>query len=80
MLLGETFPSAGVGKKGVEASERPLALDERVARHIREALKMSGGKVEGTGGAAQLLGLNPSTLRNKMRKLKIPYGRKKARE
>ena len=39
---------------------------------------MSGGKVEGTGGAAQLLGLNPSTLRNKNEKIEDSLWEKKS--
>ncbi|MFY9399638.1 MAG: helix-turn-helix domain-containing protein, partial [Desulfomonilia bacterium] len=31
--------------------------------------------VKGKGGAAELLGVNPSTLRHRMRALGIPYGR-----
>jgi DNA-binding protein Fis len=34
--------------------------------------------VEGKEGAAELLGVNPGTLRHRMRKLKIPFGRKSA--
>jgi hypothetical protein len=37
-----------------------------IARHIRQALQMAGGKIDGPGGAAQLLGLHPNTLRTKM--------------
>ncbi len=50
-------------------------LDEAMAEYIRQAMKISEGKVEGPGGAAERLGLNPSTLRARMRKLKIPFGR-----
>lgn len=50
-------------------------LDEVVARHIRKALEQTDGRVEGAGGAAELLGVHPSTLRSKMRKLLVPYGR-----
>jgi len=50
-------------------------LDEMVAHHIRMALEHTGGKIEGDKGAAQLLGLHPSTLRGRMKKLGIPYGR-----
>ncbi len=71
------LPLEGKENEVVEGSERPPVLEELVARHIRQVLKITGGKVEGDEGAAQLLGLNPSTLRNKMRKLKIPYGRGK---
>jgi transcriptional regulator with GAF, ATPase, and Fis domain len=41
------------------------------ARHIKEALKITKGRVHGPEGAAQLLGLNPSTLRHRMRRLGI---------
>ncbi len=51
-------------------------LDEMTVRHIRQALEMAGGKINGPGGAAQILGLHPNTLRNRMNKLGIPYGRK----
>ena len=51
-------------------------LDEMTVRHIREALAMFGGKINRPGGAAQLLGLHPNTLRTKMNKLGIPYGRR----
>lgn len=36
-------------------------------------MKASGGKVHGKNGAAERLGINPGTLRHKMRKLGIPY-------
>ncbi|MBG0777296.1 MAG: sigma 54-interacting transcriptional regulator [Desulfovibrionaceae bacterium] len=51
-------------------------LAEATAQHIAEALEIASGRVEGPGGAAQLLGLHPSTLRNKMRRLDVPFGRK----
>jgi len=53
-----------------------LSLDEINARHIRRALEMAGGKINGPGGAGQILGLNPNTLRKRMNKLGIPYGRR----
>jgi DNA-binding NtrC family response regulator len=52
-------------------SEEVLPFDEAVAQMIRNALKLSNGKVIGAGGAAERLGLHPSTLRGKMRKLNI---------
>jgi transcriptional regulator with GAF, ATPase, and Fis domain len=48
-----------------------LTLDEAMARQIRQALQRCNGKVSGPGGAAQLLGINPNTLRSRMRKLGI---------
>ena len=51
-------------------------LDEVVSRHIRKVLTKVQGKVNGPDGAAATLGINPSTLRNRMKKLGIDYGRK----
>ncbi len=52
-----------------------LTLDDAVSLHIQRALKLSEGKVEGTDGAARRLGVHPSTLRGKMRKLGVAYGK-----
>ncbi len=52
-------------------------LDEVNMRHIRKALKKTDGKISGPDGAAKLLGINPTTLRNRMIKLGIVYERKK---
>ncbi len=46
-------------------------LDEVIVRHIRFVLDKTDGKVHGPGGAAELLDVNPSTLRNRMKKLGI---------
>jgi transcriptional regulator with GAF, ATPase, and Fis domain len=54
-----------------------MKLDDVQSIHIRRTLKGAKGKVSGPGGAADLLGVNPSTLRKKMKKLGIPYGKKK---
>jgi formate hydrogenlyase transcriptional activator len=61
------------------AQDTPLRLDELISRHIRRVLEMTKGRVHGKGGAAEVLGINPSTLRNRMNQLGIPYGRKSAR-
>ena len=50
-------------------------LDEVIADQIKETLKATKGKVGGSNGAAAILGVNPSTLRNKMDKLGIAYGK-----
>jgi len=50
-------------------------LDQMVIRHIRFALRKTGGRIHGPDGAAQLLGVNASTLRNRMKKLGILSGR-----
>ena len=51
-------------------------MEDMIKKHIRQALLSSAGRVEGKKGAAELLGMNPGTLRQKMRKLGIPFGRK----
>jgi transcriptional regulator with GAF, ATPase, and Fis domain len=45
---------------------KPLVDIER--GHILQALEKAGWRVEGEKGAAAILGLNPSTLRSRMRK------------
>jgi transcriptional regulator with GAF, ATPase, and Fis domain len=69
--------SASAGKTAATAAEdqRFCSLDEAISAHIRRAMDRCGGRVEGPGGAAQQLGLHPSTLRGRMRKLGIPHGR-----
>jgi transcriptional regulator with GAF, ATPase, and Fis domain len=73
-------PKIPVGRDAVRDTGRNrtvLSLDEINAQHIRQALETAGGKINGSGGAAQILGLHPNTLRSRMIKLGIPYGRKK---
>ncbi len=53
--------------------DQPLDLDTATARHIRRVLEMTGGKIHGPGGAGELLGVNPNTLRSKMKRLGIPF-------
>ena len=43
-------------------------LDQVIAAHIEQALRATGGRVDGPHGAAHLLRVNPSTLRAKLRK------------
>ncbi len=68
----------GASKKMTEKPDLPdedsLALDNVISRHIMRVLEMTGGRVGGPNGAAKLLQLNPSTFRQKMRKLHIPFG------
>jgi transcriptional regulator with GAF, ATPase, and Fis domain len=55
--------------------EKTLKLDAVVSGHIRRVLEITQGRVGGEKGAANLLQINPSTLRKRMRKLGIPFGR-----
>lgn len=49
------------------------SLDDAMALHIEDALKHTKGRIEGPHGAARLLGINPHTLRARMRKLKVDW-------
>jgi transcriptional regulator with GAF, ATPase, and Fis domain len=57
-------------------SEPPrMTLDAAMARHIEQALVRTHGRIEGPDGAAELLDINPHTLRARMRKLGIDWRR-----
>jgi transcriptional regulator with GAF, ATPase, and Fis domain len=60
---------------GAEAPAELLPLDAAAARHIERALLRTRGRVEGPHGAARLLGINPHTLRARMRKLGVDWRR-----
>ena len=68
-------PSSSGHAAASAADEYPLDLDAVIGRHIRRVLGMTGGKIHGPGGAGELLGVNPNTLRYKMTKLGIPFRR-----
>ena len=78
-----TFDDLGETKTGAPPvpglQVKTLRLDAVISAHIRRVLEMTDGKVHGKGGAAELLGINPSTLRYRMNQLGIPYGRKSSR-
>ena len=70
MVSGEptvTLPSAS--RQPDEASDDSLRAVEK--RHIEATLEGAAGRIEGADGAAARLGLAPSTLRARMRKLGI---------
>jgi len=54
-----------------EARDDGKALGEREHDYILQVLQKTGWRIEGETGAAVILGLNPSTLRGKMRKYGI---------
>jgi DNA-binding NtrC family response regulator len=69
----------GIGEQSqtiAQSSEKVLSttdLDSVVSSHIKKILKQTKGRIHGSGGAAELLGINASTLRNRMNKLGIRY-------
>jgi PAS domain S-box-containing protein len=48
-----------------------LTLEEEERKHILKALEKTNWQIHGSKGAATLLGINPSTLRSRMKKLGI---------
>jgi transcriptional regulator with GAF, ATPase, and Fis domain len=71
--------SQGAGLRILDRFVNPLKADDPEAQdckgladmerdHILQALEKSGWRIEGKKGAATMLGINPSTLRGRMRK------------
>jgi len=60
-------PSSDVGREIL----KPVSLDEAMAQHIRKVIEFAKGRINGKGGAAELLRINPSTLRSRMEKLGV---------
>ena len=52
-----------------EGNNGVLSMDEVQRRHILKVLETAGGRIRGPGGAAELLGLKPTTLRSRMQRL-----------
>ena len=59
-----------------EKSGRLLTLDQAMRQHIEAALHSTNGKIQGKDGAAALLNIHSNTLRSRMKKIGIPFGRK----
>jgi len=75
-LLHAESNSEAQNRQEVSSTHAPLKLDELMSLHISKVLDMTKGKIHGPGGAAELLGLEPNTLRARMDKLGIKYRRK----
>ncbi|HBA55032.1 MAG TPA: Fis family transcriptional regulator, partial [Syntrophorhabdus aromaticivorans] len=69
-VRSEQGKGVGLPSEGTDYTFRAMEV-----RHIRRALEAAGGKVEGEKGAAALLGINPGTLRSRMRRLGILFGK-----
>jgi len=65
-IVRRPFPSA---------ANALTTIDEAMRQHIEQALTATAGRIEGKRGAAAILGINPHTLRARMRKLQIDWGR-----
>jgi DNA-binding NtrC family response regulator len=67
-----TSPQGQVTPPSPAVDDGPvLTLEEAQAEHIQRVLARTQGRIYGPGGAAELLGLKPSTLQSKMKKLGV---------
>ncbi len=74
-ILGAEPRAARTESQACRAPGDMATLDEAMAGHIRSVLEKTGGKISGANGAAEILGLPYSTLRNRMIRLGISFGR-----
>jgi transcriptional regulator with GAF, ATPase, and Fis domain len=68
-------PPAAAASPLATGPDEVATLDAAMARHIEAALARCRGRIEGPDGAARQLGINPHTLRARMRKLGIDWQR-----
>jgi formate hydrogenlyase transcriptional activator len=62
-------------KTAMDTETQGMTLDEVNRRHILRALEQTNWRIQGKGGAAQLMGVKPNTLRSRMEKLGIKKSR-----
>ena len=61
----ETVSNKAVSKE----SSVSLSLEKITRQHFHRILQLTGGKIHGKNGAAEILRLNPSTLRHRLKKV-----------
>ena len=74
VTLYEVIPEAAPADEPEPTVGDIIPLAAAMRRHIERALTATRGRIEGKGGAADLLAINPHTLRARMRKLEIDPG------
>jgi len=68
LRLGDWFK----GKNSeIEVSEKLSTLEDIERNYIKHILKETNGKIRGNNGASEILGLKPTTLESRMKKLNI---------
>lgn len=65
------IPLPVLKNENVEKNNKIKTIEENEKDHIIEVLKKCNGKIFGKGGAAEILGLNVSTLNSRIKKLGI---------
>jgi transcriptional regulator with GAF, ATPase, and Fis domain len=73
--LGARPPAMADLRQSPGGREGIASLDEAMKRHIELALEKCRGRVEGPKGVAAALKINPHTLRARMRKLGVEWGK-----
>lgn len=66
-------PGASAAYVNTADGEELVSLEEYERRYIIRVLEQTSWKIRGEGGAAQILEMDPGTLRSRMRKLEIPF-------
>jgi transcriptional regulator with GAF, ATPase, and Fis domain len=69
--LANSQPAKAPAAVDLRDDPRLESFDTTLRRHLEQILVMVRGRIEGPGGAAEALGLRPSTLRSKLRRLGI---------
>ncbi len=70
----------GQNKNFITKENNFVHLEEMERDYILKVLEHTDGKISGSNGAAEILGLHPNTLRSRMEKLKIVFGNKNVSE
>jgi len=70
-IVGPAVYATEQTQAGAQVVDNWPTLEEHERRYIRRVLELKGGIIEGPVGAAQLLGMRPSTLRSRMKRLGI---------
>ena len=65
------LPKLNESTPGNQLSEKRPTLEEMERQYILEALETTNWKIRGKRGTAEVLGIHPSTLYSRMKKLKI---------
>ena len=78
-LSAKSVPSAAATARSASPEESEVIPDKVMSRRMRDnmvaALKRSGGRIYGPGGAAELLGIKPTTLTSRVKKLGLKQSR-----
>lgn len=69
----QATPAGFINSHTPARTGRVVPLNDAMRAHIESALAATQGRIEGPGGAAALLKINPHTLRARMRKLKVDW-------